>query len=482
MRGPPPRPRGFPRARCAAALLALAVVAGGCSSCGKKETQSDPAPPPPRGAASSDELTTTLGSARGLDEELAPTSTKWKRVFVLDDKRALLAGEVTTETVALFTDDGAKTWRSLRADRDAWSNWSVSMDGTIALGLGARDGAPSATQAQVEAARLRFAAFDSPTLTAPTPLFPTTAGPVKGLLTNEVAIPAILGPGSAALVAEDAPRKLVILYGGKPGAEAASPLKLPGSEKIVPVPYGRPPVLLSIKGKDLLQRPFPMPGKPLDKPAKVPGIAPTPTLLAELSAAPMCETAEWSFTIVKQNKRLQVLGVSPSKIVTFPLPESTLPATHLGCGGGHVVVETIQAKTGVPATWAQQPDIPMLVLCDLDGKCNDPKNPPFRVWIEPHKRDVAEVPTEGAVLGVMTSRANNRWGVYLGEGQGDGNVFERPRPIGEGTGDRGRVELGALLSFGKRAVLLISADVTGTSRRGWFVMVSDDGGNNWGPP
>ena len=82
----------------------------------------------------------------------------------------------------------------------------------------------------------------------------------------------------------------------------------------------------------------------------------------------------------------------------------------------------------------------------------------------------------------MTSRANGRWGLYLAQGQGDANIFERPRPIGEGSGDRGRIELGALLSFGKRAVLLISADVTGTSRRGWFVMVSDDGGTTWEPP
>jgi hypothetical protein len=61
-------------------------------------------------------------------------------------------------------------------------------------------------------------------------------------------------------------------------------------------------------------------------------------------------------------------------------------------------------------------------------------------------------------------------------------MYERQRVIGEGQSDRGRLELGALLSLGKRAILLLSADVTGTSRRGWFVLVSDDGGTNWGPP
>jgi hypothetical protein len=472
----------LPRSWCAAALFAGALLSGGCSSCGKKDETSGPPPPPPRGAASTDELTTSLGSARGLDEELAPTSTKWRRVFVLDDKRALLAGEVTTETVALFTDDAGKTWRSFRSERDAWSNWSAGLDGAVVLGLGARDGAPSAAQAQVAATRLRFASLDASSLMAPTPLFPTAKGPVEGLLTNETAIPALLGPGSAALVAEDPPKQPVVLYGGKPGADAASPLKLPKNEKIVPVPYGRPPVMLSIKGKDLYQRPFPAPGKPLDKPQKIPGIASTPTLLAELSAAPMCETGDMSFQIIKQNKRLQVIGVSPSKVVTFPLPDATLPATRLGCNGGHVVVEGVDAKTGPPALQAQQPDIPLLLRCDFDGKCSAPKNPAFRVWTEPHHREIVGVPIEAGVVGAMTSHANGRWGLYLAQGEGEASVFERPRPIGEGSGDRGRIELGALLSFGKRAVLLISADVTGTSRRGWFVMVSDDGGTTWGPP
>jgi hypothetical protein len=470
-----------PRSWCAA-LVAGALLSGGCAGCGKKDDQAEPPPPPPRGAASSEELTTGIGSARGLDEELAPTSTKWNRVFVIDDKRALLAGEVISETVGLFTDDAGKTWRSFRSDRDAWSNWSTAMDGSVVLGLGARDGAPSAAQAQVEATHLRFATFEASSLMAPTPLFPTAKGPVVGLLTNESAIPALIAPGSAALVAEDPPKKLVLLYGGKPGADAAAPLKLPTNEKIVPVPYGRPPVMLSIKGKDLYQRPFPAPGSPLDKPQKVPGIAPTPTLLAELSVAPMCETGAWSFQIVKQNKHLQLLGVSPSKVVTFPLPDATLPATRLGCTADQVTVEGVQAKTGPPALQAQQPDIPVLLLCDLEGKCNAPKNPAFRVWTEPHHRDIVEVPTASAVLGVMSAHANGRWGTYFAQGQGDGNVFERPRPIGEGSGDRGRIELGALVSFGKRALMLISADVTGTSRRGWFVMVSDDGGTNWTPP
>jgi hypothetical protein len=90
--------------------------------------------------------------------------------------------------------------------------------------------------------------------------------------------------------------------------------------------------------------------------------------------------------------------------------------------------------------------------------------------------------TEKGVLGVMSANAGDRWGLYLVQGPDNGAVYERQRVIGEGTGGRGRIELGALVSLGKRALLLLSADVTGTSRRGWFVMVSDDGGTNWGPP
>lgn len=440
------------------------------------------APAPPRGAASADELTTLLGSARGLDQTLAPTSTRWTQVFVLDEKRALLAGELVNETVALLTDDGGATWRSLRSERDAWSSWAVAADGSIVLGIGARDGALTPTSAMLASTRLSFAAFDSVTLTAPTPLFPTLKGPVEGTLQTESAVPVLLAPDSAALVGEETPRKPFLFYGGKPGAEAAAPLKLPASEKIVPVTFGRPPTLLSIRGRDLLERPVPAAGKPLDKPVKVSGLVATPTLIAELSMPPACETGSWSFQRVKQPKNLTILGVSQGKTVSLSMPESTLPTTHVGCGAGRVVVETIAAKTGAPATWATQPDVPTMVACDLAGKCVTPQNAPFRVWPELHKRDVVMASVERGILGVMTARAGGRWGLYLAQGPGDGALYERMRVIGEGQGDRGRIELGALVSFGTRALLLISADVTGTSRRGWFVMVSDDGGTNWNPP
>ncbi|HVY45933.1 MAG TPA: hypothetical protein VHB21_08645, partial [Minicystis sp.] len=85
-------------ARAFAAGAALVALAG-CKGCScKKETQEPvSAPPPPAGAASLTELTTGIGPASGWEDGIAPTSTKWERAFVLDDKRVILAGETTTE-------------------------------------------------------------------------------------------------------------------------------------------------------------------------------------------------------------------------------------------------------------------------------------------------------------------------------------------------------------------------------------------------
>jgi hypothetical protein len=467
-------------ALCVAVAAVVALLWAGCGK--KNEEEQAIPPPPPRGAASADELTTLLGSARGLDEGLAPTSVRWTHVFPIDEKRVLIAGEVVNATIALFTDDGGATWRSFKSERDAWSSWALTIEGAVALGVGSRDGAPTPTSAMLAATRLSFGAFDAASLTAPTPLFPTIKGPVKGVLQTESAIPALLGPDSAALIGEETPRKAFVFYGGKPGADAVPPLKLPSGEKVVAVPYGRPPTLLSIKGRDLIERPFPAAGKPLDKPIKVPGLVGTPTLLSELSTPPACETGGWSFQRVKQPKNLAILGISQGKTVSLALPAATSATTRIGCGAGRLVVEAVAAKSGVPASWPSQPDIPTLLSCDLAGKWVTPQNAPFRLWPEPHKREIVMAATEHGMLGVMTERAGDRWGLYLAQGPGDGTTYERQRVIGEGQGDRGRIELGALVSLGKRALLLISADVTGTSRRGWFVMVTDDGGTNWNPP
>lgn len=450
----------------------LAIVALLAAGCGKKKEEEPVAVGPPPGAASSDELSIGIGQARGLNERLAPTSTRWRRVIVLDEKSVVLAGEVGAEAITLITSDAGKTWRSLRAVREAWSNVNAGLDGTLVVAAGERGGSPSAATSTVEAARVSFGALDAQELNAPSPLFPDIKGPAKGLLQNDSAVPAILSPDLTALIADESPRHTVVFFGGKPGAEAAPKVALPPAEKFVPVPFGRPPTLLSTRGKDLFSRPFPLPGKPLEKPQKVTGLLATKTLGAELAAPTTCETGAWSFQLVKQAPaRLFVLGVSPTKTVIFPLPDQTVPTTRLGCGADHVVVEGSDNLAKGP----------ILFQCDLTGKCAAPQNNAFRFWPEQHEHEIVSVTAEKGVVSVLTARAGERWGLYLGQSP-DGVIWERARVIGEGTGDRGRVELGALMSFGKRIAILVSAGVTGTSRRGWFMIASDDGGANWGVP
>jgi hypothetical protein len=452
------------------ALISLAAVV--FSGCGKKKEEDPIAVGPPPGAASSDELSVGIGPARGLNERLAPTSTKWRRIIPLDEKSAVLIGDVAAESITLVTSDAGKTWRPLRTPRESWSNVSAALDGTVVVGAGARDGAVVTGTSTIEAARISFGSLDGGDLNAPSPLFPDLKGPAKGILLNDSTLPAVLSADLAAVVADESPRHTVVFFAGKPGAEAVAKIALPPAEKFIPAPFGRPPVLLSIKGRDVLTRPFPLPGKPLDKPAKIAGIVAGKTTWAELAAPTMCEAGAWSFQIIKQAPaKLLVLGVSAARTTVFALPEQTLPTTHLGCGADHVVVEGGDNLTKAP----------ILIRCDLAGKCDAPQNGAFRLWPEPHEHEIWSATAEKGVIGVLTARAGERWGLYLGQSP-DGGVWERARVIGEGTTDRGRIELGAMMSFGKRLVLLFSAGVTGTSRRGWFLIASDDGGANWGVP
>ena len=55
----------------------------------------------------------------------------------------------------------------------------------------------------IESAHLFFASFDSPAFTAPTPFFALEKGPARGLVNGDAAVPALLGPDIAALVADE---------------------------------------------------------------------------------------------------------------------------------------------------------------------------------------------------------------------------------------------------------------------------------------
>ena len=470
----------------------MALAAAASSGC-KKDKKEDPiGVPPPRGAASSDELSTSLGQARALRSELVPTSTKWRRSFVLDDKRAVLVGEVVNETIAMVTENAGRTWRALRLERDGWSTWSVGADGSAAVVIGTRAPAkpsndprsaatPAAAPAMEEPVRVAFAAFDAQQLSALSPLIipkrkPNASHPVD-------LIPAVIAPDRAALVMEEAPRRWMLAYAGLPGMEEVPPTRLPPAEQALPTPYGRPPMLMTVRGRDLLTRPIPEPKQPLAKPEKVAGLVMTPPVIAQLSAAPACEMQGWSLQGVPQAKPT-VLAVSRDKIATFTLPAKATPSGAFGCASGRVAVE-IEDPTPIDAsdpTAKTKNRVSTLALCDLEGACTVPQKAPFRPWVEPHERTMAAAPTAQGAVAVLTSRSATRWGLYLSQSVEGGKVYEVPRVIGEGLGDRGRIELGAILSFGDRVLLLLEADVTGTSRRGWYVTASDDGGLTWGVP
>lgn len=474
------------RLEALAALAFIGLVIAATPGCGKKKEDKPIPAPPPRGAASIDELSTGLGIARGLDANLAPSSTEWRRVFVLDDKRAILAGDIANEAIALVTADAGKTWRSYRAERDAWSSWSVGAEGTAVLTSGAKEQPKVKTQppkAPAESVRLFFAPPDALELTSPWPLLPPeppppdpppkfAPPPVKSYLAID-AIPFVLSSSSAAFVVDRGPRKVSLMFAGPPGSEAPPPLDLPPAEKFIGTPYGRAPRLLSIKGRDLMARPFPAAGKPLDAPQKVPNVVALPTLFNELTAPPACEAEGWSFQMITQGPaKMSLLGVSLETTAVVTLPPTTVKKTRVGCGIGKFVVQTMDAKENAPT----------LSICDLEGACVTPKKPPFRSWTETHEETITTTPTAQGVAAVMSSQAGERWGLYFAQSVEGGATYEVSRVIGEGTSGRGKMDLGALISFGKRTLILLSADVTGTSRRGWYVIISDDGGLTWTSP
>lgn len=466
------------RRRVASTALAL-LIAALPLGCKKKEKQEPIYVPPPRGAASADELTTAIGQARGLSSTLAPTSTRWKRVFVLDDKRAVVAGETEDEAIALVTENAGRTWRSLRRPRDGWSAWSVGADGTIVLAGGPRapglskDAASAGSPPGVEPIQLFFAPLEAADLRAPSPVTLPELG--RGAKPPVDSVPAVLSAESAALIFSPTPQRAALVHVGPPGATPTPPVQLPSQEQALPIPYGRPPALLSVRGRNLLTRPVPEPGKPLEAPRTVAGLVMTPAATAALSAPPACESGAWSIQIVPQPPESSaVVAISAAQAVVLKLPAKAAPGAKVGCGANRITIDVLPPTGGEPT----------LATCDLEGACVVAEKQPFHPWVEPHERSVASAPTREGVAAVLTARAAARWGLYiaLSPSPESGKIYEVPRVIGEGQGERGRIDLGALLSFGDRLLMLLQADVTGTSRRGWYVTVSEDSGLTWSPP
>jgi hypothetical protein len=475
------------RPYCLLLLLALEV------GCQKKKEETPPIPPPPpRGAASLDQLTTGLGLAKGLDGKLAPPSMVVEHVYAIDDKRAILAGSVPgSEAIALITVDAGKTWTSFRTDQETWSTWSFGNDETtFALALGPKETLADSQPAQGKTPpalppyQFFFTTLDALSFGTATnveqPPLPRKIDPKVPILHPRLAL---LSKETAGYVVEPSAKKFIARFVVAPGADVPPEIVLPKLETFIPNPIGRPARLLSIKGRGIISRPWPEPDKPViaEKDAeyineKIKELKTTPTLARELSMPPACQTGTYQLYRITQPPSKQNPGKNYLLVVKadgyglIPMPAAASPDARIGCSHDKFVVE---APDGESIN---------LLLCGLDGKCVAPERPVFKPWLEKHEREIIARPMASGAAAVMSEQAGEKWGVYYAQSTDGGKFYERARVIGEGTGERGRVRFAALVTLGKRTLMLLSADVTGTSRRGFYTIVSDDDGATWNPP
>jgi len=326
--------------------------------------------------------------------------------------------------------------------------------------------------ATIENGELWFAAADATELRGPRSFFPDSDNLKNVTISGGIAAPAVLKDGQVSMIL-DRGRSPLAAFSVSGGGAAPKPTTLSGSG-IVTVPYGRPAQMLAVTGGSIQVRPWPLAGESLGPASAIPGARADGNSAATLSVGPGCESGAWSFQRVVVGGQAQLVGVSGTRAFAFKLPAGK--EQRFGCGPEAVVVET--SETPKKATSAQ----PQLVRCTVAGKCAKPKSPPFAPWSEKHERSIWSAPTKTGLVAILQARAGARWGMYMAQSRDLGVTFELPRTVGEGKSDRGRLELGALVRMPGRLLLLVSADITGTSKRGWFILASDDNGDHWGPP
>ncbi len=451
-------------------LLLSASLLGGCKK--KKKGPEEVSMPDP-GGASADVVSTDVGNGLAMPTGLAPTSMKFDKVYVLDDNTAVITGTNATLAVALRTTDRGRNWTALRADASGWRSWTVGDKGATVLASGERKKIrPRAgTLAPVISARLWFAPPNK-SLVAPIDWFPDE-NELKGAeIKSGFATPALLSSNETSTVV-DLKRSQWLIWGRPAGQEPVKPLALRPllkGTKAVNAPYGRPAQLLTVGRGSVAVRPWPKPGDTLAQATPIAGLPATPATLKELSGGPSCEFGAYSFQRVGPKTAPFVVGVSAKRSFAFKLP--TGAKKQIGCGAGAVVAEVFDAKKKEP----------QLLRCTFDGKCVTPASHPFEIWPEAHQRDIKMVATKQGIVAVMTAKAGTRWGVYLATSTDGGQTFDLPRVVGQGQSDRGFFEVGALIGFPNRTMLLLAANVTGSSRRKWYLLSSDDGGATWGVP
>lgn len=451
--------------------LAVLVAATGCKKSEPASSKTDAGAAALVGATTP-MISTGLGSARAIDGLAAPSSTRWQRLWVTG-RRAILAGESPAEADAILTDDEGKSFRSLRGDKRDWMGWSVGADGTLVLATGTREHVKAKTPGErpIDAVDVRFAPFDAALLGEPSAPLPLEGKLAPARARGESVTPAVFSKDLASFVVETGKAGAAMaVYTTPPGGSPPEPLALPKGERAAALPFGRPPTLLTAKGGALLARPWPATGERFEDPKPV---GPFGGALAEIAAATPCDGDEWTFTRVGAGAaRGHVVGVSAGRTVVIPIPQPIAKDARVGCAPGRVAVETVDPKTKGP----------QIVTCDLAGACVTPVNAPFRPWSEPHEQEVLVAPTDKGVVAVLEEHDAGRWGIYVTQSVDAGKTFELARVLGEGVGDRGKLEVAALVAFGKRVLLLLTGDVSGTSRRGFYAIATDDGGTTWGPP
>ncbi|MBI4952570.1 MAG: hypothetical protein HY908_11100 [Myxococcales bacterium] len=478
--------RARPAGGSALAATAALLLALGCGD--KKQEE----PPPPftpmrAGDATFEGLRTDVGAALPLHEAAGQTVSStmiWDRAVVFAEGGAVLIGHSNEETLALRTTARGGAWQMLRSRPEQWNGWGVGAEGALVVAFATRD-KPSATPPPSPKApkkpptaasgwdrlSLAFPTPDGTQLTPPVPIVGPDAPLKNARIDAPAVIPAVLAADLAAVVVPGA-----IAYAAPPPQPRPADLPLPSGERFVPVPYGRPPMLVSVQGSDIVVRPWPRPGEKVASGTKVEGAKGDANAWDALAQPPGCEFMGWSFQRLGAGSSLQVVAISPGKSVRFALPaelgKAPAPSQWLGCSDQAVVLEGFDEKAKAPT----------VVTCTFDGKCVTTRNRPFKIWPEAKEHQLVAVGTPKGSVAVVDIHTNARWGLYVSHSLDGGQSFEQSRTIGEGNVGTGRIQLGALVGLPARTLMLLSGDIAGTPRRGWFLLASDDAGQNWAPP
>ena len=467
------------RSRALGGLVATVALSGGaasCDSCKKKETEPESVVPA-EGGATQDVVNTGIGVGLGLPAKLAPTSVTWERVVVINERAAIVAGRSIDGAFALRTLDRGRTWTAFKAKADSWQSWAAMPDASTIFATGKRKKmtARPGLEADVIEASAYFGPESRDDLTEPAPLFPGEADPFDGItIDGGISQIAALTPELLSLVA-DRKRNAILLYGAPGGQPQPTPTVLPRG-RFIRAPHGRPAQLLSLQGTTLAVRPWPKPGEKVDAGSQIPNLVVTRDMAAQLDRGPGCDVGPWSFSRLSASKtKGYVVGVSDTRALSFEVPAFEVPGgdvTDIGCHPEAIVVRIEDPKKKEPK----------LIRCTLAGKCADPQSNPFELWPEEHEHTIHMVATKQGAVATITAKTGTRHGAYVSTSTDGGATFALARVINEGQTSRGYIEVGALVGFEDRVVMLVSADVTGTQRRGWYVLASDDGGESWGPP